>query len=539
LSALARLTDQAPSALTASGGILEGRVLLAGNADELLGPAPAGRSTRIMVTLPSEAADDAQLVAGFVANGMDVARVNCAHDDAEAWSRMIGSCPIEHRSGRTAVSRRDESRGADAAYRATSPGARVVRIAPRRDRMGRVVTAGRVWLTAGGDSARTDDGYPPTTGLPIEDPAWAERRRRGDRLELWDSLGARRRWEVVDVVAGGCLASTVQTTYVMTGLKLACRTAAGHDSVAIGELPQVEQFHRMHHGDRVILSRSLSPAAPTPWGNGALHRLQSAEAIQHVRPGERVWLDDGEIGRTADRVTGDEIALTVTDVGPGGAKLKAGKGINLPDTDLQLDALTPKDLEDLAFVARHADVVNVVFVPHPEDVEQLRRELDRLSAGEIGIVLKIENVAAFETLPELLLTVMRRHHVGVMIARGDLAVEVGFDRLSEVQEEILWACEVAHIPVIWATQVLDTLARTVSPSRAEVTDAAMSERAECVMLNKGPDIGEALGALDSILTDTGPPRQEAQPAPATARLGSCRVVAVTTMPRMSGAALRQ
>jgi pyruvate kinase len=170
----------------------------------------------------------------------------------------------------------------------------------------------------------------------------------------------------------------------------------------------------------------------------------------------------------------------------------------LPDTDLQLDALTPKDLEDLAFVARHADVVNVVFVPHPEDVEQLRRELDRLSAGEIGIVLKIENVAAFETLPELLLTVMRRHHVGVMIARGDLAVEVGFDRLSEVQEEILWACEVAHIPVIWATQVLDTLARTVSPSRAEVTAAAMSERAECVMLNKGPDIGEALGSVPSI-----------------------------------------
>ena len=94
---------------------------------------------------------------------------------------------------------------------------------------------------------------------------------------------------------------------------------------------------------------------------------------------------------------------------------------------------------------------------------------------------------------------MRSPTVGVMIARGDLAVEVGFDRLAEVQEEIMWACEAGHVPVIWATQVLDTLAKTGQASRAEVTDAAMSVRAECVMLNKGPYIREAIGVLDSIL----------------------------------------
>jgi len=99
-----------------------------------------------------------------------------------------------------------------------------------------------------------------------------------------------------------------------------------------------------------------------------------------------------------------------------------------------------------------------------------------------------------------LLTALRSRSVGVMIARGDLAVEVGFERLSEVQEQIMWACEAAHVPVIWATQVLDTLARTGRPSRAEVSDAAMSERAECVMLNKGPYITDAIETLDSILT---------------------------------------
>jgi pyruvate kinase len=86
-----------------------------------------------------------------------------------------------------------------------------------------------------------------------------------------------------------------------------------------------------------------------------------------------------------------------------------------------------------------------------------------------------------------------------MIARGDLAVECGYERLAEVQEEILWLCEAAHVPVIWATQVLESLAKSGMPSRAEITDAAMGERAECVMLNKGPHILDAIRVLDNIL----------------------------------------
>ena len=118
---------------------------------------------------------------------------------------------------------------------------------------------------------------------------------------------------------------------------------------------------------------------------------------------------------------------------------------------------------------------------------------------DLGIVLKIETRRAFEMLPPLLLAAMRGPAVGVMIARGDLAVECGFERLAEVQEEILWLCEAAHVPVIWATQVLESLAKEGVPSRAEITDAAMGERAECVMLNKGPHIVEAVRVLDDIL----------------------------------------
>ena len=89
-----------------------------------------------------------------------------------------------------------------------------------------------------------------------------------------------------------------------------------------------------------------------------------------------------------------------------------------------------------------------------------------------------------------------------MIARGDLAVEVGYERLAELQEEILWLCKAAHLPVIWATQVLEQLAKSGLPSPAEISDAAMGERAECVMLNKGPHIDEAVVVLDDILCRT-------------------------------------
>jgi pyruvate kinase len=94
---------------------------------------------------------------------------------------------------------------------------------------------------------------------------------------------------------------------------------------------------------------------------------------------------------------------------------------------------------------------------------------------------------------------MRNPVAGVMIARGDLAVECCWERLAEIQEEILWMCEAAHLPVVWATQVLEGLAKKGLPTRAEVTDAAMGARAECVMLNKGPNITETVRMLQDIL----------------------------------------
>jgi pyruvate kinase len=496
LSVLARLNGHEPPQRAAGVALAEGHELLAANAEALLGTPAATRGTRIMVTVPTEAADQPDLVAQMTANGMDIARVNCAHDDPEVWERMITNVRATKRPNGHRPRIAMDLGGPKLRTGSLQPGPRVVRISPRRDRRGVVTAPALLWLTADAGAAAPASA----TVVPVNDGRWLGRRRLGDRLELVDSRDATRHWMVVEVRVDGCMVTATQTAYVASGVELTCVTAADDDAVAIGELPEVEQAHRVDIGDHVTLTRSLEPATPTLAGSG--HRIGCTlpEIFDQAKPGERVWLDDGKIGGVIKRVTPDEIDLRVTDVRPGGANLRAGKGINFPDTDVRLDALTGKDLDDLEFVARRADMINLSFVRRPADVEQLQAELERRDAADVGIVLKIENVAAFEHLPDLLLSAMHSRHVGVMIARGDLAVEVGFERLAEVQEEILWACEAAHVPVIWATQVLDTLARTGQPSRAEITDAAMSERAECVMLNKGPHITDAIHTLDSILS---------------------------------------
>jgi pyruvate kinase len=225
--------------------------------------------------------------------------------------------------------------------------------------------------------------------------------------------------------------------------------------------------------------------------------------IDQVRVGERIWFDDGRIGGVIRRIESSWVDVEVTQARDSGESLVGDKGINLPDTELNLPALTEKDVLDLQVVSTEADMVGLSFVQQPADVHLLREHLRKFARRDIGIVLKIETIKGFENLPELMLAAMIGDSAGVMIARGDLAVECGYERLAEVQEEILWCAEAAHIPVIWATQVLETLAKTGVPSRAEISDAGLGVRAECVMLNKGPYIAAAIQTLDDILRRMG------------------------------------
>jgi pyruvate kinase len=259
-------------------------------------------------------------------------------------------------------------------------------------------------------------------------------------------------------------------------------------------------------GDTLVLTKSLEPGRPAARDHqGKLTRpaqigVSLSEFFDGVRPGEAIWLDYGTIGGVIRNVSPEEVSVEITQARTSGERLGPEKGINVPESTLGLSSLTKKDLEALKFVAKNADIVSYSFVRTEADVLELQSRLADLGAeGNLGIILKIETREGFDQLPRLLLAAMRSRAVGVMIARGDLAVECGYQRLAEVQEEILWICEAAHTPVIWATQVLESLAKNGIPSRSEITDAAMGERAECVMLNKGPYIVAAVRILDDIL----------------------------------------
>lgn len=509
LDVLRRIAGDAhegPPPTHGAAGFDSGPRLLAEHTDALLGRPPAGRRVRILVTMPGEAATDFALVRRLLERGMDCARINCAHDDAAAWKRMADNVRrAQAATGRDCRILMDLA-GPKLRTGPVESGPPVLKVRPTRDEFGRVTRPARVWITSG---ARP---VPPPAACAAVVPVGGARLgllRPGHRLEFEDARGSRRSLEVVERTRGGVWADLHATAYLVPGTELRRgRAVRGRRAAAfatVAELPRSAGAVVLRPGDRLVLTRSLEP------GRGAQRDPQGTllaparigctlpEVFASVRGGESVWFDDGRIGGVVRTASADHAEIEVLHASPDGDKLRADKGINLPDTALRLPSLTAKDLNDLEFVAAHADAVALSFVHDPEDVLALAAKLRALGDPDLGVVLKIETRRGFERLPELLLAAMRGPRAGVMIARGDLAVECGFERMAEVQEEILWICEAAHVPVVWATQVLDTLARTGRPSRAEITDAAMGERAECVMLNKGPHVESAVAALDDIL----------------------------------------
>ncbi len=356
-----------------------GDMALEQHTEALFGPPSPHRRARIMVTLPGEAAEQPELLLELLQRGMNVARINCAHDEPSVWENMLAHL------------RRAEAQ------------------TQRRC---------RVLMDLAGPKIRTG---------PVVMPPGKAKVYRGDRILL-----------VANV------------------------------SEANSEIP-------------------CQVTCTLP------------EILAHLEVGATVWIDDGKIGARVVKVEPAGVVLEIEKIALQGKKLRPEKGLNFPDSQLPIRPLTEKDCQDLDFVVQHADLVGYSFVQQPADLQVLFSELERRQARpELGLILKIETRQAVKNLPALIATAAARP-LGVMIARGDLAVEIGWLRLGEIQEELLWICEAAHVPVVWATQVLDQLTKEGLPSRPELSDAVMSARAECVMLNKGPYLLEAVALLDELL----------------------------------------
>ncbi len=380
-----------------------GEKLLAANTREVLGPCSPERPIALLVTCPTEAADDPAFMLKLAGHGVEAIRINCAHDDAESWKRTIDNLrAAEKATGRTMKIMMD--------------------LAGPKIRTGAVLT-----------------------------PDHEERMGVGDLLVI--------------------------------------TPPGGLDRVERGEV-------------RFAVECTLP------------------DAVSRAAVGQRLFVDDGKLGARIERIEPWGLVARAFLASGKGLKLKSEKGLNFPDTDLGISPLTGKDHADLDFVAAHADGVGFSFVQSASDVAMLQEALRERRPADwqsLSLVLKIETPKAVSNLPEIIVQAAGQQAIAVMIARGDLAVEMGFARLAEMQEEILWIGEAAHVPVIWATQVLEHLIKKGTPSRGEMTDAAMAARAECVMLNKGPYLFETIAELELLLA-----RMEADQHKKTPKLRALR-----------------
>ena len=503
---LHRLTGQPwqDLSLDEPAGSVTGARLLQNHADSLLGPAVASRSVRIMVTLGTEAATDFDLVRGLVKAGMDVARINCAHDNATAWRSMAKLVRRAAKAAQRDIKILMDLGGPKVRTGPMAPGPRVIKLRPRRDALGGVVQPSRLWISRSGETIAST-----ACNAAIKvDASWLTHLHVGSSIDLTDARGKKRQLRVVECHPEGAVGECQKTYYLTPDVALVCKGSHDHKTFKAhpGGIDALPGSLRLHQGDRLQLTmqgeggyaidENNMPDSAAPMAHVA---CTMPRVFEQVHAGERILFDDGRIGGVIRKVGKKTMDIDIVQARDTGETLVADKGINFPDNQLDLPALTEKDLVDLQTVAEIADLVGLSFVQESVGIHQLLKALHGLKRDDMGLILKIETLRGFDNLPTLMLAAMAAPSAGVMIARGDLAVECGFERMAEIQEEILCCAEAAHMPVIWATQVLETLGKTGIPSRAEISDASMGERAECVMVNKGPYVTESIRALDDIL----------------------------------------
>lgn len=282
----------------------------------------------------------------------------------------------------------------------------------------------------------------------------------------------------------------IRTAAAATGRNVAILQDLSGPKIRIGP---VERPIHLADGDSLVIAQGEFAGQP-----GRVSAL--AEALfTSVRPGLRLLLDDGRIELEITGVAPGEISTRVIAGGP----LESHKGINVPGAALRTSALTPKDVEDLrAGIAMGVDVVALSFVQSADDVRAAKAAAASLGAPDMPIIAKIEKPQAVEQVDEILQVAD-----GLMIARGDLGIELPLETLPAVQKRLMLAAHRRGAPVIVATQVLESMREEPRPTRAEVTDAAhaVDEGAHAIMLAGETAIGKypvrAVATLDAIIRE--------------------------------------
>lgn len=489
-------------------GLNRGQQLLEQHTIELFGPFREQGNAHVMVTLGTEASSDYELVNALLNKGMTCARINCAHDDASVWQGMINNVRrAETETGRSCRILMDLA-GHKIRTGAITLGPSLYHIKVKKDRVGNIVSPGYLILTVAPEEISADGAL---FRVPI--PTALHKRLAPDMfLGFTDSQGKERYLKIQKALSKtDWLVSCDKPAYLVSACQLTLHLSHQLEGnklegkFNLGKFDGVPVDIRVMRDDTLLLTTEQTVGIPAEYSEtGLLLRPAQigctlAAAIAKLKVGQPVWIDDGKVGAVVEEITDQGLLLRITVAKPSGVRIQSDKGINFPETELDLPSVSEKDLADLKFVCKHADMVGFSFVESLSDMECLMAELTKRNAFELPIIAKIETNKAVKNLPDIILGTIGRHKLGIMIARGDLAVELGSARLAEIQEEMLWLCEAAHVPVIWATQVLESIAKKGVRSRPEFTDAAMAVRAECVMLNKGPYILDAIEALVNVM----------------------------------------
>lgn len=462
------------------------------------------QSTAIMVTLPSNAAEnDGKLIYDLADAKVNAFRINTAHDDIAVWKKMAN-----------VVSKINENRSESEKIKIfvdlAGPKIRTgkIRRVEKPIPIGSNSTKKEVLIFASSKMSTQPELIDPLTLK--KEPAhivvkkeFFKKIKENDHIKIKDAKNKKAVLVIVELHKKYAKALINKKIHVDKDSKL---YLGKEKSYVLNIIKQPEEI-RLFRGDILNISEEdvLGHAAIKDEDMNviepALIGCSCNGVFKNVKIKDRVFIDDGKIGL---EVIGKKEKLLICKVVMAkdkGVVLKEEKGINFPDTPIRVRALTKDDIKNALAVMDFADALDISFCQNSQDVRDLQNLLRKNSREDIAIVAKIETKEGVSNMPEILNELLNWKKSGVMIARGDLAINVGFSNLAYIQESLLNICNAAHMPIIWATQVLENQMKNDLPSRAEVTDAAMAARAECVMLNKGPFVIDTIKVLSHILDD--------------------------------------
>ena len=381
-----------PIALDAGRGIFKHNKNLAeSHTRDLLGVNADGRGVDIMVTLPVEAADDYQLVCELIAAGMDMARINCAHDTSNEWLGMIENIRRASKEAAKDCKILMDLAGPKLRTGELKPGPGVLRVRPQRDVLGRVVSAKRIRLVA--DDTFLQGKKVAVLPVPQKCIDYAE---PGDELRFRDTRGRKRKFTVVKKDENGLIVESHKRAYVATGTKLRLVRKETGEKIKFrtGKLPAVEQPIILWSGDTLIIEKDNVPGEPARIGkDGSVLKTAHVscsvpEVFQHICVDDPVWLNDGKIEGKVAAVSDKALSIQIMRAKAAGSRLRSNRSVNFPSSDLQLKGLTESDKINLEFVVKHADVVGMSFVSQPADIIALQEELKKYPDCDLGIVCK-------------------------------------------------------------------------------------------------------------------------------------------------------